>query len=116
MKERIDGKNIRLLFSKNLKRLRTLRNLSQLNLANKADLAHNFINDIENGKKWVSPKTIEKLSRALNVEPHQFFLSDPRPNEQINSFFSIYLDDFSESLQKMVGELKERYIQDIKED
>jgi transcriptional regulator with XRE-family HTH domain len=38
-------------------------------LAAEADLTHNFINDIENGKKWVSAETIGKLAIALKVEP-----------------------------------------------
>lgn len=110
--ENINGQNIRTLFSNNLRRLRSLQNISQLSLANRAGLTHNFINDIENCKKWVSPQTIAKLAAVLNVEAYQFFLPETRASEPMDSFFSVYLDDFSDSLQKMVGELKRRYLQD----
>ncbi|MDR0562562.1 MAG: helix-turn-helix domain-containing protein [Spirochaetaceae bacterium] len=110
--ENLDGRNVRTLFSNNLRRLRSLQNISQLSLANRAGLTHNFINDIENCKKWVSPQTIAKLAAVLHVEPYQFFLPETRASEPMDSFFSVYLDDFSDSLQKMVGELKRRYLQD----
>ncbi|MCL2069867.1 MAG: helix-turn-helix domain-containing protein [Treponema sp.] len=112
MKETIKGINIRSLFSKNLKRLRVLANLSQVNLANEAGLTHNFINDIENGKKWVSPETIGKLADALKAEPYQFFLSDSRWNSQGAELFSLYLNDFQDSFEKMTKEYRIRFIPD----
>jgi transcriptional regulator with XRE-family HTH domain len=116
MNESFKGNDIRSLFSRNLKRLRGLQKISQLTLANQADLTHNFINDIEKGKKWVSAETIAKISSALRVEPYQLFLPDSSGGEGMDSFFSVYLDDFSDNLQKMVGELKTRYLQDMDEE
>ena len=110
MKETIKGINIRSLFSRNLKRLRNIANYSQLTLAAEAGLTHNFINDIENGKKWVSAETIAKLAIALKAEPYQFFISDSKWNDQGAEIFSIYLDDFSNSFTKMVDEYRERYL------
>ncbi|MDR1318857.1 MAG: helix-turn-helix domain-containing protein [Treponema sp.] len=103
---KITEEYIRLLVGKNLKRLRALQNVSQLNLALGADLAHNFINDIENCKKGISAKTLAKLSSALNAEPYQFFLPENLPD----NFMQLYLRDFSDSLAKMVGELTESYL------
>jgi transcriptional regulator with XRE-family HTH domain len=102
--------SIRSLFSKNLKRLRAAANISQLTLATEAGLTHNFINDIENGKKWVSAETIAKLAAALKAEPYQFFLSESKWNNQGAEIFSLYLDDFSDTFQKMVGEYRQRYL------
>ena len=102
--------NIQTLFSKNLKRLRTAANFSQLGLASQAGLTHNFINDIENGKKWVSAKTIGKLAEALRAEPYQFFISESLWNNQGAEIFSTYLTDFSQSFEKMVKEYRQRYI------
>jgi transcriptional regulator with XRE-family HTH domain len=50
--------------------------LSQLSLANKLGMTHNFLNEIEHGRKWVSPETIQKLCSALEVQPYQFFIPD----------------------------------------
>ena len=105
MKE-INEEYIRRLISINLRRLRTLQNLSQLSLAVNSGVTHNFINDVENCKKGVSVKTLAKLSSALNVEPHQFFLPDGMSNDKV----LMYVNDFNDSLQKMVKDLTAQYI------
>jgi transcriptional regulator with XRE-family HTH domain len=106
MENKIDGMYIHQLISSNMKRLRSLQNVSQLSLALKTGLTHNFINDIENCKKGVSAKTLAKLSVALNVEPYQFFLPDDTKNNDV----MIYVNDFNDSLQKVVADLTKQYL------
>ena len=106
METHFTEKNIRELFSKNLKRLRLLRNISQLTLATSAGLTHNFINDIENCKKGVSAKTLAKLSVTLNVEPYQFYLPAQIPADEMQ----VYVNDFNSNLQILVKDLSERYL------
>jgi len=110
MENMVNGIDIRRLLSKNLKRLRGIAKLSQVNLAVEADLTHNFINDIESGKKWISAETLEKLSIALKAEPYQFFISESKWNDRGAEIFSIYLDDFHDSFEKMVNEYRHRFI------
>jgi transcriptional regulator with XRE-family HTH domain len=86
-----------------------------LTLATEAGLTHNFINDIENGKKWVSAETIAKLAAALKAEPYQFFLSESKWNNQGAEIFSLYLDDFADTFQKMVVEYRQRYLSTLGE-
>jgi len=100
---------IKSLFGRNLRRLRIISNRSQIDLANEAELAHNFINDIENGKKWISDKTLEKLVMALRAEPYQFFVSDSKWQRQEPDIISLYLDDFSDSIVKMVKECRQNF-------
>ena len=106
MKEEITERNVHFLVSKNLKRLRSLQNTSQLSLALKAGLTHNFINDIENCKKGISAKTLAKLSVALNAEPYQFFLPDDVPNDKM----LVYMNDFNDSILKVIKGLTEHYL------
>ncbi|MDR0324147.1 MAG: helix-turn-helix transcriptional regulator [Treponema sp.] len=106
MANKITEQYIYKLISSNIKRHRSLQNISQLSLALSAGLTHNFINDIENCKKGVSAKTLAKLSTALNVEPHQFFL----PEDMSNNDLMIYVKDFNDSLQKVVGDLAAQYL------
>ncbi|MDR0760231.1 MAG: helix-turn-helix domain-containing protein [Treponema sp.] len=106
------GNDINILFGKNLKRIRTQRNISQLTLANMADLTHNFINEIENGRKWISPETLAKLSNALEIEPYQFFTPSSTSLGIKAEFMTSYLDDIQDSFNKMVQELRVRYLPD----
>ena len=85
--------------------------MSQLGLAHVAGLTHNFINDIENCKKGISAKTLAKLSMALKVEPHQFFL----PENMSSSRMQVYVSDFNDSLQKVVKALTSRYLMEDEE-
>jgi transcriptional regulator with XRE-family HTH domain len=106
MSKKIDEKHIHNLISGNIKRLRSLQNFSQLDLSVNTGLTHNFINDIENCKKGISARSLAKLSNALNVEPHQFFL----PEGMHSSDMMIYVKDFNDSLQKVVSDLTEQYL------
>jgi transcriptional regulator with XRE-family HTH domain len=108
MAKRFDEREIRELFSRNLKLLRRHNNLSQLALSAKAGLAHNFVNDIENSKKWVSPNTIAKLAEALDVEPGVFFQSNPLDPPETQKIRG-YLDEISRQFTEVVGEIKENY-------
>jgi len=87
-----------------------------VDLAAEANLAHNFINDIENGKKWVSAETIGKLAIALKVEPYQFFISGTKWDTQGAEIFSLYLNDFENSFNKIVDEYRSRYLPEDSED
>jgi transcriptional regulator with XRE-family HTH domain len=107
----ISGEDIRFLLSKNLKRFRSRKKLSQLALANQADLTHNFINEIENCQKWISPETLAKLSEVLEVKPYQFFLPEGLQSNQESEIFTGYLDDLSNSFNKMVHDIRKHYLQ-----
>ncbi|MDR2245125.1 MAG: helix-turn-helix domain-containing protein [Treponema sp.] len=101
-----------MLFGKNLKRIRSQKNISQLTLATMANLTHNFINDIENGRKWISPETLAKLSNALEIEPYQFFTPLATSLGREAEFMTTYLDGMQDSFNKMVQELRVRYLPD----
>ena len=109
-KQEINKQYILKLISNNTKRLRSLQNISQLNLASKTGLTHNFINDIENCKKGVSPTTLAKLSVALSAEPYQFFLPEGTPSNEV----MVYVRDINDSFQKVVHELTQQYLTNIK--
>ena len=102
----IDENYILQLISRNVKRFRNQQNISQIQLALTTGLTHNFIHDIESCKKGISSKTLAKLSLAFNVEPYQFFLPEVLPNNET----LVYVNDFNDSLQKVVKELTQQYI------
>jgi transcriptional regulator with XRE-family HTH domain len=67
---------IRLILSRNLKAQRNKLGFSQERLAEISGLSVQTINDIEGGRRWVSDKSITKLSTALNVECFQLLVPD----------------------------------------
>ena len=108
--------NIQLLFGRNLKKLRMDAKLSQMNLADATNLAHNFINDIEKGRKWVSAKTIEKFAKALKAEPFQFFIDMDKLSGQERDIVRFFLMDIIENLLKLIREYQDSYLPDGQKD
>ena len=100
---------IRLVFSQNLKNLRAKKGLSQMALASKSSLATNFINDIENGKKWVSPATLSKLSEALDIPPYKLFIEIDFNNNDCNEFLNQFCTELSNDIVDTIKTVSERY-------
>ena len=109
MAKHFNGEDIREIFSKNLKHFRGRKNLSQFALSNKAGLAHNFVNDIENRKKWVSPETIAKIAVVLDVEPYQLFITNPLDGKQTKRIH-LYLDEINDRFNEAMLEIKDSYL------
>ncbi|MDR0662482.1 MAG: helix-turn-helix domain-containing protein [Spirochaetaceae bacterium] len=97
--------HVRLIFSRNLKRLREKAKFSQIELAMESGITHNFINDIEHAKRGVSLDTIEKLSQALKVSPHTFFIEDSETLEKDLSPYPEHID----SLIRAVEDFRSHY-------
>ena len=98
---------IRNTFAMNLKRFRGNLKMSQMDLAAITGISHNFINNIENERKWPSVKTIAKLAKAFNVEPYHFFLPETKWSISGADFFK---KELSESIAFVVKEQCDRYI------
>ncbi|MDR2746940.1 MAG: helix-turn-helix domain-containing protein, partial [Treponema sp.] len=86
------------------------QNISQLELSNITGLTHNFINDIENCKKWISPETLAKFAGALRVQPFQLFLSEILSDEYEEDRLNIYREDFTDTFQKMAADWMNTYL------
>jgi len=61
----------RILFGRQLRKLRLRSKLSQERLAEIADLHRNYVGGVERGERNVSLVNIVKLARALKVKPGQ---------------------------------------------
>jgi transcriptional regulator with XRE-family HTH domain len=106
----VTGIEIRRLFARNLKRLREVRNISQLELSGMTGLTHNFINDIEHCKKWISADSLAKFAAALRAQPFQFFLSEVQAEESAVDPMSIYREDFADIFQKTAADWLNIYL------
>ena len=65
---------IRSILANNLKEQRKKMGLSQEKFAEISGLSIQTINDIEGCRKWISDKTITKLSKALNLDCYQLLM------------------------------------------
>ena len=62
---------LRTIVKTNIRRFRHSRKWTQAELAEKLDISINFLSDIENGKKWMSPASIVKFASILCIEPYE---------------------------------------------
>jgi transcriptional regulator with XRE-family HTH domain len=76
---------LRKVFAKNLKQLRTAAGLSQEELGFRAGIDRTYVSALERGVYNASVVTIERLAIALNVDPTAFLqrttLSSPRKSK-----------------------------------
>ena len=102
--------DVRTLLARNLKRLRNKKGLSQLALANEAGVSHPFINDIEQGKKWVSAETIDKLCKVLKAEPHQLFIPENDSVSEKDAAIAACCDDILAATAKAIVDVRNRHL------
>jgi transcriptional regulator with XRE-family HTH domain len=60
----------------NMKKYRKLRQLSQMKLAEKINTSTSYIGEIEINNKVPSMEMVEKIAKALNVEPFRLFMEE----------------------------------------
>ncbi len=73
----------------------------------------NFINDIENGKKWISPATLSKLSETLGVQPYKLFLEIEFENNQNGEFVNQFCTELSNDILKVIKSVSARYTRTV---
>ena len=67
-------KELKAVYTANLRTLRTQKKLSQAEISEKVHITEKFYSDIETGRKWGSFETIVDLANAFGVEPYELFL------------------------------------------
>ena len=85
-------------------------NLSQLSLATQIEMAANFINSVEQGKKWISPETMQKLCDALNIQPYQLFLPEKAEVAKKDSAIAACCDEIAKETARIIEEVRSKYL------
>ena len=106
-------KNFKSLFAANLIRMRTEARLSQKSLSELSGVTHNFINDLENMKKCPSFKSIDQLSKALEVKPIQFFIDPSHWDNNEDAQFLAILDSLNKNINRMFDDHRSRMVSGI---
>lgn len=66
-------KDYRKIFGQTVRARRKALGISQEKLAEKAELHHNYVGEIERGEKAATIDTIVKIARALNIQAGELF-------------------------------------------
>lgn len=64
---------IQLAFGENIRALRLKRNWSIQTLSKKSGVHHNYLSDLERGKRNVSLTIIYKLAKGFDIDVKEFF-------------------------------------------
>lgn len=67
---------IQAILAYNIKEARAKLGYSQQELAERAKLSPGHMNDLEQGRKWVSADTLQRLADALAMEPFMLLLPE----------------------------------------
>jgi len=101
---------LRGILSKNIKRYRHSRNLSQADLAEKLDISVNFLCNIENGNRWISPQTMAKFVSALNIEPYELFKTENTMPPDAPAIVNKCLDEAVEAVAQTLNRIRGYYV------
>jgi len=103
-------KELQGILSANIKRHRHSRNLSQADLAEKLDISVNFLCNIENGNRWISPQTLVKFASALKVEPYELFKPAEALPSEIPLILNKCLDEAVVAVTQTLNQIRGYYL------
>ena len=107
----------------NIRGIRKKLGLTIETLAEKTELSHNFVGNIERGYGNASVYTLIKLMKALGCSANDVFKGVIDTQDNLNSNNSVYIkniikemSELDESQQKSLYQIFEIYINDLKKD
>ena len=101
--------SLRNIFINNLKFYRKNAHFSQQQLAERCNIATNYLSEIETGKKFPSVEMIETLSKELSVPAYLFFIKSAEAQINTDLITKKRNEDFSNALLKSVKNLLKNY-------
>jgi transcriptional regulator with XRE-family HTH domain len=96
---------IREIFKENLRRERKRHGYSQEHFAELCGLSQNYIAALENGRKYPSAETMQKIANALNLKPYLLIIEDD-PNE---------VSETATNMRLFIEEVRRRMEMDLEE-
>lgn len=74
--ELINDKSLNVLFGLRIRQLRMERHMSQEEFAWMVGLHRTYLGQVERAEKNITLKNIEKIAKALNIDPKELFKFD----------------------------------------
>jgi transcriptional regulator with XRE-family HTH domain len=101
---------LRGILSKNIKQHRQSRNLSQADLAEKLDISVNFLCNIENGNRWVSPQTLVKFANVMKIEPYELFKPAKALPPDVSATLNKSFDEAVVAVTDTLNQIRDYYL------
>jgi len=90
----------------NMKVYRRKRGFSQVKLAEQANVSAQYIAMIEMCSKFPKPEMLERLAKALGIEPNEFFTVAPTPQNEMEQLRHDIIQDIRQGFrQDIIGEV-----------
>ena len=105
--------DLRAILGINLKRYRNLRKITQMEFAEKIDISIPFLSDIENGKKWVSPRTLVRMADKLGIEAYELLKPDKILPDNTGNIIEKYTEDIYSALKQTIEGLCSAYLSNL---
>jgi transcriptional regulator with XRE-family HTH domain len=105
--------DLRTSLGTNLKRYRNVRKITQMEFAEQIDISIPFLSDIENGKKWVSPKTLVKMADSLGIEAYELLKPVKILPDNAGDIIEKYTADIYSTFGKVLESLCSDYINNL---
>jgi transcriptional regulator with XRE-family HTH domain len=96
---------IREILARNFKINRQKLGLTQEQLAEKADVSTHYIAMIETCNKYPKPEMLERLAKALAVEPHQLFSVSDTLDESFERLRQAIISDMKQVVRETLTEI-----------
>ena len=93
---------IREILAANLKENRRKLGMTQEDLAEKAEVSTHYIAMIEICKKYPKPDMLEKIAKALEIEPYKLFNFESDPNEPLERLHQKLILDMKQIVTEAV--------------
>ena len=105
--------DIRELLASNLKSFRAARGWSQAKLAEKAGISTQHIGMIETKINFPSSAMIEKLAKALKIDPAELFYREIDPETIRKNAEKAVIEDFGEAFCSMINDFVKEKIKKL---
>ncbi len=92
----------------NIKKQRKEKKLTQFQLAEKADVSEDTIKSLEQGRTWLSDKTLSQITEALDIDVVQLFMP-------VGSSFKQNKENLTK-LKSAIAEDVKTYIEEVLKD
>jgi transcriptional regulator with XRE-family HTH domain len=96
---------IREILARNFKINRQKLGLTQEQLAEKANVSTHYIAMIETCNKYPKPEMLERLAKALAVEPHQLFSVSDTLDESFEHLHQAIVTDMKQVIREALKEI-----------